>query len=87
MPKLKPYLYGNGGPVIMVQVENEYSSWSGCQRQYAQWLRDEIQGYVNGAALLYTTDGAFVRRPQCSKIENVYATVDFGPGSHSVQIM
>ena len=24
LPRLVPYLYNNGGPVIMVQVENEY---------------------------------------------------------------
>jgi len=27
MPKIKPLLYQNGGPVIMVQVENEYGFW------------------------------------------------------------
>jgi len=25
MPKIKPMLYQNGGPVVMVQVENEYA--------------------------------------------------------------
>ena len=26
LPKIKPYLYQNGGPIISVQVENEYGN-------------------------------------------------------------
>lgn len=41
MSKLKKYMYGNGGPIIMVQVENEYGSFSTCDRTYQVWLRNE----------------------------------------------
>lgn len=27
LPEIKPLLYSNGGPVVMVQVENEYGSY------------------------------------------------------------
>lgn len=30
LPKLRPYLYVNGGPIIMVQVENEYGFYPTC---------------------------------------------------------
>lgn len=41
MPKIQPLLYGNGGPIIMVQIENEYGSFHACDRTYMEWLRDE----------------------------------------------
>lgn len=41
MPKIQPLLYGNGGPIIMVQVENEYGSFAACDSYYKEWLRNE----------------------------------------------
>lgn len=41
MTKMQKYLYGNGGPIIMVQVENEYGSYFACDEKYRLWLRDE----------------------------------------------
>jgi hypothetical protein len=29
MPVLKPMLYSNGGPIVMVQMENEFGRWRG----------------------------------------------------------
>jgi beta-galactosidase len=37
MPKMQPFLYGNGGNIIMVQVENEYGSFRTCDRPYQQF--------------------------------------------------
>ncbi|XP_059620871.1 beta-galactosidase-like [Phlebotomus argentipes] len=81
MPKMQPYLYGNGGPIIMVQVENEYGSFKACDREYMKWLRDETLKYVQDKALLFTTDGASVM--SCGVVENVFATIDFGPGTNA----
>lgn len=69
--------YGNGGPIIMVQVENEYGSFA-CDRNYSIWLRDETQKHVGDKALLFTNDGP--EQTKCGKIENVFATLDFGDG-------
>lgn len=41
MTKMQKFLYGNGGPIIMVQVENEYGSYYACDEKYRVWLRDE----------------------------------------------
>ena len=27
LPKIQPYLYNNGGPIISVQIENEYGKY------------------------------------------------------------
>uniref|UniRef100_A0A182IM64 Uncharacterized protein n=1 Tax=Anopheles atroparvus TaxID=41427 RepID=A0A182IM64_ANOAO len=40
MPRMARYLYGNGGPVIMVSIENEYGSFHACDRQYMQFLKN-----------------------------------------------
>ncbi|KAL3066749.1 hypothetical protein OYC64_016654 [Pagothenia borchgrevinki] len=34
LPMIKPYLYQNGGPIITVQVENEYGSYFACDYNY-----------------------------------------------------
>ncbi|XP_023291494.2 beta-galactosidase [Lucilia cuprina] len=77
MPKMQRFLYGNGGPIIMVQVENEYGAFHACDRDYLNWLRDETLKYVEDKALLFTTDIPD-ERIQCGKIEGVFATTDFG---------
>lgn len=80
--KMKPLLYGNGGPIIMVQVENEYGSYFACDYDYTAWLRDLMKGYIGDAAVLYTTDGSSTSFLKCGKIDGVYATVDFGAGTN-----
>jgi len=74
--KMNKYLYGNGGPIIMVQVENEYGSFYACDLNYRNWLRDETESHVKGQAVLFTNDGPSVLR--CGKIQGVLATMDFG---------
>lgn len=74
---MEPYLYGNGGPIIMVQVENEYGSFYACDNNYKTFIRDETERYVKGKALLFTNDGPGQLR--CGKIDGVFATLDFGP--------
>ncbi|TKS68271.1 Beta-galactosidase [Collichthys lucidus] len=38
LPMMKPYLYQNGGPIITVQVENEYGSYFACDYNYLRHL-------------------------------------------------
>ncbi|XP_022229363.2 beta-galactosidase [Drosophila obscura] len=76
MPRLQHLLIGNGGKIIMVQVENEYGDYE-CDKVYLNWLRDETEKYVAGKALLFTTDIPN-ERMSCGKIDNVFATTDFG---------
>lgn len=80
MPRFERYLYGNGGPIIMVQIENEYGAFA-CDNVYSKWLRDETEKYVGDKAVLFTNDITRDKDLKCGKIENVLATVDFGPGN------
>ncbi len=81
MPMIKPFLYQNGGPVIMVQVENEYGFWPAlghveCDYHYMSHLRDKFRSYLGNDIILFTTDGwTFIK---CGKIDQVFSTVDFG---------
>lgn len=78
MKRMQKYLYGRGGPIIMVQVENEYGAFGACDKDYLIWLRDETNKYVrHGDAVLFTTDIPD-DRISCGKIEDVFATTDFG---------
>lgn len=43
MPKMERFLYENGGPIILVQVENEYGAYNKCDKVYLNWLRDETR--------------------------------------------
>ncbi|XP_031837922.1 beta-galactosidase [Nomia melanderi] len=77
--RVEPLLRGNGGPIIMVQVENEYGSY-GCDYEYLNHLRDIMKEKIGTKALLYTTDGNNANMVSCGSILDVYATVDFGTG-------
>lgn len=78
LPKLKPLLYNNGGPVIMVQIENEYGSYYACDRNYTTHLRDKARFHLGKDVVLFTTDGSSDGFLKCGYIPEVYATVDFG---------
>lgn len=45
LPKILPYLHGNGGPVILIQLENSYGSSKTINEQYKSWLRNEVGGF------------------------------------------
>lgn len=50
---LKPLLYKNGGPVIMLQIENEYGSYSN-DHKYMRWLRDLVWEKLGHDVVLFT---------------------------------
>jgi beta-galactosidase len=53
---VRPNLVENGGPILMVQIENEYGSYPRRDSAYVAWLRDLWQrNGVNGP--FYTADG------------------------------
>ncbi|KAK6048766.1 glycosyl hydrolase family 35, partial [Cooperia oncophora] len=75
LPMIRPYLWQNNGPVIMVQIENEYGSF-GCDHVYLHALRDKAVEILGNDTVLFTTDPP--ETIECGVIDGVYATVDFG---------
>lgn len=78
LPKIKPWLYINGGNIITVQVENEYGSYYACDYNYMRHLRTLFRFFLGEDTVLFTTDGNTDREMTCGTLEGLYATVDFG---------
>ena len=79
LPKVRPLLYANGGPVISVQVENEYGSFFVCDHDYMTHLEQVFRKYLGDDVILFTVDSDWQFLLSCGTIPSLYATVDFGP--------
>ncbi len=76
MPYIKKYTYDNGGPVIMMQIENEYGYY-GDDHKYMKWLYDLIRSYGIEVPL-FTSDGPYDDAFRGGKIPGVLQTGNFG---------
>ncbi|NYE03501.1 beta-galactosidase [Bacillus niacini] len=74
--RLQPLLCSNGGPIIAIQVENEYGSY-GNDQKYLHYMRDSVQKRI-GQELLFTSDGPAASLLNSGMIEGVLGTVNFG---------
>lgn len=80
--KVRPLLFKNHGPIIMVQLENEYGTYEACDFNYTQHLKNLTTTHLGLDVVLFTTDGAFDDRMiQCGRVKGTLTTVDFGAGS------
>lgn len=75
--QVRPLLNGNGGPIIAVQVENEYGSY-GDDHGYLQAVRALFIKAGLGGALLFTADGAQMLGN--GTLPDVLAAVNVAPG-------
>jgi beta-galactosidase len=82
LPRVKPFLYEFGGPIIMVQVENEYGSFPACDKLYLTYLEMLFRNILGPNVILFTVDGAGVGYLKCGTTDSLYSTVDFGPGTN-----
>lgn len=75
---LKPLVqlqYSHGGPIIMVQVENEYGSY-GDDKAYLSHLRDTLLK-IGIVEFLFTSDGEQGRNLKAGMLDGIFATVNF----------
>lgn len=76
MPHLVSRQAANGGPIVAVQVENEYGSY-GDDAEYMAWLRDGL--LARGVTeLLYTADGPTELMLDGGTLEGTFASATFG---------
>jgi beta-galactosidase len=73
---IKPFLYKNGGPILMVQIENEYGLAGPCDHNYTNWLRDFMWSKLGNDVVLYTTDPTGWAMP-CGSVPGAVTTADF----------
>ncbi len=74
--EIRPLLCTNGGPVIMLQCENEYGYY-GDDKEYLEYLRDS---YINKGidVPLFTSDGTGADNLLDGSIEGCLPTLNFG---------
>lgn len=75
--EVRPFLLKNGGPILAVQLENEYGSF-GDDKDYLEGLKQELISSGMGDALLYTADGP-AQVPKGS-LPELPAVINFGTG-------
>ncbi|KAL4635828.1 beta-galactosidase-like isoform X1 [Arapaima gigas] len=83
LPKVKPWLYSNGGNILSVQVENEYGSYFACDYNYMRHLRALFRYFLGDDTVLFTTDGNTNREMTCGTLQGLYATIDFGTDTNA----
>ena len=74
--EVRPLLCTNGGPVIMMQLENEYGYY-GDDKEYLKYLRD---GYIKRGidVPLFTSDGTSKANLLDGSVEGCFSTLNFG---------
>ena len=81
LPKVAPYLYASGGPIITVQVENEYGDYIACDHEYMSELEQIFRSHLGNDVILFTTDTVVSSLLKCGSLPSLFTTVDFGPGT------
>ncbi len=76
LPRLLPLQVQQGGPVLAMQVENEYGSY-GSDQQYLQWMRT-LMLELGVRTLLFTSDGATDHMLTHGTLPQVFKTANFG---------
>lgn len=76
LPQVVERQFGRGGPVIMVQVENEYGSY-GSDQVYLAHLADGLRG-LGVTVPLFTSDGPDDHMLTGGSVPGVLATANFG---------
>ena len=74
--ELAPLLVSRGGPIVMVQVENEYGSF-GTDRDYMEAIKKQVVD-AGFDVSLFTSDGAGPRNLEAGPLPGVTAVVNFG---------
>jgi beta-galactosidase len=75
--ELRPLFSDKGGPIVGIQVENEYGSF-GDDKAYLAWQKAALEHAGLDHALLYTADGPG-QLPK-GTLPDLPAVVNFGPG-------
>lgn len=74
--QIRPLLVTNGGPVVMMQIENEYGYY-GDDKEYLSYLRD---AYIKRGidVPLFTSDGTSKANLLDGSVEGCFSTLNFG---------
>lgn len=76
LPRVKPFLKSNGGPIIALQIENEYGSY-GNDSKYLAYLEKAYRDR-GVEEILFTSDGPTHWMLSGGTLSNVWKTINFG---------
>ena len=76
LPRLAPLQITHGGPIIAMQVENEYGSY-GNDKTYLRYLEDGFRS-LGIDVLLFTSDGPSDQMLQFGSLPYIFKAVNFG---------
>ncbi|MCL2572387.1 MAG: beta-galactosidase [Defluviitaleaceae bacterium] len=76
IPKITPYLCTKGGPVIAVQIENEYGSY-GSDKEYLTYI-ENLLIQLGVDCLLFTSDGPDIDMLSGGTLPHIWKTANFG---------
>ena len=76
IPKLTPYLASQGGPIVAMQVENEYGSF-GNDKAYLAFIENLLKD-LGVDCLLFTSDGWQTAMLEGGTLPHLWKTVNFG---------
>ncbi|XP_065306938.1 beta-galactosidase-like [Dermacentor albipictus] len=80
LPMLVPYLYKNGGPIIMVQVENEYGHLKGfCDPNYMEFMLSLQEKHLGKDVVMFRTDSPSLRQYECDKVRDILVAGNCDP--------
>lgn len=81
LPKLLPLQITEGGPVIMMQIENEYGSY-GMEKEYLRQTKN-LMTDLGVTVPLFTADGAWEEVLDAGSLieDNIFVTGNFGSAS------
>ena len=77
--QLRPLTIANGGPIIMIQVENEYGSY-GTDKPYVSEIRDCLRGIYGKSVTLFQCDWA--SNFEQNGLDDLIWTMNFGTGAN-----
>ena len=77
--QLKPLTIQNGGPIIMIQVENEYGSY-GENKPYVSEIRDCLRGIYSKGLLMFQCDWS--SNFEKNGLDDLTWTMNFGTGAN-----
>lgn len=68
--KMKRYLYEKGGPIIMVQVENEYGHYPDCDKNYMEFMLSLLKLYLGQGVVYFRSDSPSKEHYDCDAVRD-----------------
>lgn len=87
LPRMAHYLYKNGGPIIAVQVENEYGHYVDCDKKYMEYMIRVLEKHLGHDVVYLRTDAVSDTYYACDYVRTALVSGCAQPGSAVSEII